>query len=240
MMKTPQLLRYHNDEHIQFNRDIKRVCEDSNPDTLNVRTKFDSFASGIELMETAYLQTRGSELTKKIIAEDEVRDNLITGIEKGAEFYTYHFNPDYVEAGNRLLIHIHKYGDTIARLSYQAETTALNDFIDHYKNDNKLNAAVTLLGMNEWFVKLEESNIAFNDLYIMRVKENAGKPDLNLKELRKESAIQYRKLVKHLEAGNIINPSDLYNKVLKEINQLIDKYNSIRRKHKSGDDEPEE
>ena len=119
-------------------------------------------------------------------------------------------------------------------------TTALNDFIDHYKNDNKLNAAVTLLGMNEWFVKLEESNIAFNDLYIMRVKENAGKPDLNLKELRKESAIQYRKLVKHLEAGNIINPSDLYNKVLKEINQLIDKYNSIRRKHKSGDDEPEE
>ncbi len=230
MIKSIQLLRLRNDEHVQFNNDLLKFCEENNPEALKIKNQYDNLLAGTQKMEQAYLQTRGSELTKKITAEDEVRDKLVTGIEQGAVFYTYHFEAEYTEAAELLLQEIKKYGTGIARMNYQAETAALNDLIDKVKNNDKLNAAVTLLGLMQWFTKLEESNNRFNDLYIDRIKENAQKPDLNLKELRKESAEQYKELVKHIEANTLLNPSESYETLIKQLNNLIDKYNNIHRK----------
>ncbi len=229
MFNAPKLTRFGNDEHIQFNKDILYVCEQSNPDTLNIRSQFDALKAGTEQLETAYLQTQGSELTKKIQAEDEKRDNLILGIEKISDGNTFHYIIEHAEAAERILSHIHKYGSSIARMNYQAETTALTDLIDFAKNDTKLQAAVTLLGLTEWFTKLEESNIEFNRLYMMRVDEEAGKPKINLKELRAESISQYRELTKHLSAHALLSPSELYESTINKFNELIDKYNALRR-----------
>ncbi|MCD4794923.1 MAG: hypothetical protein K8R54_16940 [Bacteroidales bacterium] len=229
MFNAPKLTRFRNDEHIQFNKDIQYVCEQANPDTLNIKTQFDIMKAGTVKMETAYLQLRGSELTKKLEDKDYIRDNFIIGIEKIADAFTHHFNEEYTEAGERVLTHIKKYGRSIARMNYQAETTALTDLIDFAKNDTKLQAAVTLLGLNEWFTKLEESNIEFNRLYMVRVDEEAGKPKLNLKELRTESIAQYRELIKHLSSHAVVSPSELYESTINKFNELIDKYNALRR-----------
>lgn len=230
MFKTVNYQFFRNDEHIQFNKDILYVCGQSNPETLNVKEQFNALKTVTEQLETAYLQTRGSELTKKITDEDDKRDRYITGIEKCTNGNTHHFNPEHAEAAEKLLSHIHKYGSTVAGMNYQAETTTLTDLIDFAKNDDKLQAAVTLLGLNEWFGKLEESNIEFNRLYMMRIDEEAGKPKLNLKELRTESVVHYRELIKHLSAHALLSPSELYETTTNKFNELIDKYNHLRRK----------
>ena len=230
MFKSIQLLKLRNDEHVQFNNDLLRIYEENDPAALKIETQYNNLLAGTRKTEDAYLQTRASELTKKITAEDEIRDKLITGIEQGAVFYTYHFNLEYAEAGSLLLQQIKKYGTAVARMNYQAETAALNDFIDNAKNNDKLKAAITLLGLNQWIDKLEESNNRFNDLYIGRIKEKAEKPDLNLKELRKQTAEQYKELIKHTEANALINPSQLYDTLIKQVNNLIDKYNNIHKK----------
>ena len=232
MIKTPFLLRFHNDEHIQFNKDVLTVCEDSNTETLQIQNQFDALKAGTEHLESSFLHLRGSELTQKIIDEDEKRDELIIGIEKVADGFTRHFNPKHAEAADLLLRHIQKYGHNIARMNYQAETTALNDLIDFVKNDKKMQTAVSVLGFNEWFEKLEEYNTQFNRLYIQRVKEEAGKPVLSLKVLRKDSIQHFKDLSKYIEAQALINPSEQYETVMKEINKLIDKYNRLRRKSK--------
>ena len=239
MFKTVNFHLYRNDEHIQLNKDILYVCEQSNPETLKIKGQFDTMKTGTELLETAYLQTRGSELTKKIVEEDEKRDRLIIGIEIIADGNTHHYIPEHAEVGERIVNHIKKYGSPVARMNYQAETTALSDLIDFAKNDTKLQAAVALLGLTEWFTKLEESNIEFNRLFMMRVDEEAGKPKLNLKELRAESIAHYRELVKHLSAHATVSPSDLYETVTNKFNELTDKYNHLRRKSKgeTGEDE---
>ncbi len=230
MLKSVSFHLLRNDEHIQFVKDVLYICEKSNPDTLNIKAQFDELKTGLRQLETAYLQTKGSELTIKIEAKDENRDNLIIGIEKIAEGNTYHYIEKQAEAAERILSHIKKYGNTIARMNYQAETTALNDLIDFAKNDTKLKAAITLLNLTEWFTNLEESNTEFNELYMQRVDEEAGKPKLNLKALRKDSITQYRELDKFLTSNAIINPSELYQSTANKINELIDKYNVLRRK----------
>lgn len=239
MFNSAHFHQYRNDEYIQFCKDVQQVCEQANPETLQVKEQLDIMKTGTVKMETAYLQTKGSELTKKITAEDDVRDIAINGISKMADAYTHHYNTEFVEAGERILSHIKKYGTSIAEMNYQAETTALTDLIDFVKNDEKLNAAVTVLNMNEWFTKLEESNTEFNSLYMQRIDEEAGKPKLNLKELRKESVGYYRKLTDHLQAYATVNPSDLYESTINKFNELTDKYNHIRKKKKGNttDDE---
>jgi len=227
MLKTARLQRYRNDQHIQFNNDLDQIITDSDPVILNVKQQHDDLKEGNAEMEAVYKTLKASELTDKITAEDDVRDNLIAGIEKLADGFTHHFETDHTDAAKLILMHTGKYGTTIARLKYQAETTALNDLIDSSKNDSKLNAAVSLLSLNQWFVKLEESNNRFKNLFMVRVKDNAEKPDAKLKDLRKESIVQYKELAKHLESHAVVTPSALYTKVIKEINQLIDKYNMM-------------
>jgi len=238
MLKKPYLPSYRNGVHIQFCNDFCSLCDENDPAALNIAAKLIVFKGGILKMETAYKIMQGSLITAKIIEEDNVRDNYIIGIEKLAEAFTHHYNPDFVDAANLILKHIHKYGNSVARLSYQNETTALNDLIDNQKNDTALNAAVTLIGILDWFTELEESNNRFKSLYINRVKDNAEKPDEPLKELRKQSFADYKELEKHINANYVLNHSEAYEKFVKEANQLIDKYNAVNKKAKKGGDDP--
>ena len=229
MFKSVNFYLLRNDEHIALNNDLLYVCEEADPVTLKTETQFNDFKAGNVKLETAYLQHRGSELTKKIVGEDYVRDSYAIGIEMFAESMTHHFNPDFVEAGKQILREFNKYGSSIARKNYNAETTALKDLIDNFKNVPKLQAAVTTLSIPEWFTKLEESNTEFHRLYMIRNDEETDKPDLNLKELRIESVAQYRELVKHLSSHAVITPLAVYDKTIKRFNDLIDKYNGLRR-----------
>jgi len=238
MLKIPYLQSFRNASHIQFNNDVVSICEDNDPVVLKIREQLDAFKAGTVKMEDLYKLMQGSAVTVKITQEDNFRDNLIIGIEKAADAFTHHFNPDFVDAANLLLKHIRKYGQKIARMKYQEESTALNDLIDTQKNNAALNAAVTLLGLTDWFSELEASNNRFKDLYITRVKGEAEKPTETLKELRAESVDHYKELVKFITANSVLTPSDLYTKVINEINELIDKYNEKRKSGKSaGDDE---
>ena len=76
---------------------------------------------------------------------------------------------------------------------------------------------------------------------MMRIDEQAGKQNGNLRELRAQSIEDYNELIKHLTAHATINPSELYTKTINMINELIDKYNSLRRKRKEkGEEEGDE
>jgi len=241
MINNIKLTQLRNDEFIQFIRDLLKIIETLGTNALQLLIQFSKLLETIAEAEKVYLQTRGSELTKKISEADTLRDNDISGIKLIAEAYTYHFDAAKVEAAELILSHIKKYGGNIAKMNYQAETTALNDFADHTENDSKLSAAIDLLGLREWLTTLKSNNIAFNELYMMRIDEQAGKPNGNLRELRAQSVEDYKELIKHLTAHATISPSDLYTKAINMINELIDKYNSLRRKRKDkGEDNGED
>jgi len=241
-MITPiAFTRLRNDEFIQFIRDVLKIIETINPEALQLLIQYHNLYEMIVDAEKAYLLTRGSELTKEITEKDNRRDDDVIGLKLVAEGYSRHYEAEKAEAAELLLSHFKKYGGNIAGMNYQAETTAINDLVDNVENDPKLSAAVALLGLPEWFVGLKASNAAFNDVYMMRIGEQAEKPSGNLRELRAQCIEAYTELTKHLTARATISPSDLYEKAVNMINELIDKYNTLRRKRKSnGNDAPEE
>lgn len=235
MIKTAHILKYRNAEHIQFNKDLAALCVAANPDVLGFLAKFTPFEQHIIQLERVFKQIEASMLTKEIVGLDESRDRTVTGILGIAQYYLYHFNPEYVNAADLIVHHMKKYGGRIAKLSYQAETSAINDLVDLFKNDTTFKAAVNLLNLGDWFTELEVQNNAFNEKYIARVDEEGDKPQLNLRELRAESKTLYDAMIKRFLAHEELYPSDAHTALIVKINALIDKYNNIKRKHKDSE-----
>jgi len=232
MISSFNFSKLRNDEHIQFIKDVLKIIETNDPDALLVKLLWDILKEKNILCENAYLLLRKSELTKKIVDKDDRRDNDATGIKKIVEGYIHHYENDKAEAAELILSHMNKYGSNIAKMNYQAETTAITDLTEYVKNDPKMKAAADLLFLTDWFNALEQANIEFNELYMLRIDEQAGKNNDNLKELRAETVSAYNELIKHLSAHALITPSELYEKTTNMINELIDKYSSLRKKQR--------
>lgn len=236
MFNSPKFHLYRNNEHIQFNSDTLSITKEADPTELKVKAEFDALKECNLKLENAYLVTQGSELTKEIADEDDNRDACVSAIKKIVEGYAGHYDKEYSDAGILLLNQFNKYGENIANMNYQAETTAIKDLTEEVKTGEKLPSAVNKLHLTEMFDYLEKRNTGFNNLYLQRFKEEGGKSKENLRELRNESITLYRKLTKRIEAYAYIEPSPLYDEVIKTVNTMIDKYNQLRRKTKVKDD----
>lgn len=239
MIETLNFKQIRNSEHIQFNKAVLHVCEVHNPETLHIKAQFDALKETNDSMESVFKTARGNVITQEIITEDENRDRLTVGFTMVVTGYTNYYLPEKKEAAELILAHIKKYGNTIAYLNYVAETATLNDLIDGIEADTELTAAVTLLGLNDWITELKARNTEFNRLFELRAEKEAGKTKLKLRELRSEAVVCYRNLIKYLDAASIMHPSDVYETVTNEINEFIDKYSNLRRKHKPGEDTEE-
>lgn len=236
MVQTINFNQLRNSEHIQFTKSVAQVCLDHDPEALNVKKQYDELVKVIEEMESVFLTQRGSELTKKIIEADELRDKLIVGFTQIAQGNTNHFDEQKAEAAEKLLAHIKKYGDTIAHLNYVAETATLHDLLDGIDEKPELSEAVNSLNMNDWLPELRASNDNFNQLYALRAEKEAEKSKLSLKELRTKAVEAYRELIKYLEAASIMQPADVYTTVLNKINEFISKYGNLRRSKKTAEE----
>ena len=226
-----------NSEHIQFSKAVKHVFGEHSPETLHVQNQYDAFSAGIEKMETAFVSTQGNVLTKALITEDEKRDSYLIGIIKVVNGYTKHFSDEKVKAAERIKAHIAKYGKRIDTYNYNAETASITDLIDGIETDVELSKAVALSGIADWFAELKASNTEFNRLYESRAEDEATKTKLVLRELRDDSVKQYKELIKYFEAASIMYPSDVYDTLANKLNEFIDKYNNLRRKSKSDEED---
>ena len=88
-------------------------------------------------------------------------------------------------------------------------------------------AAVKLLGLSYLVTELKDANKAFNTIYLQRVEEAAAKNLNAAGELINDCNLKYRELIKHIEANAIVNPSEAYDILIKQLNSLIEKFNML-------------
>ncbi len=231
MFINPNFQQYRNNEFLQFCRSVSNYCEEADPELLNIKEPYDKFVEGTEKLGTAFGIKRGSVLTGKLVAKNAERKRLIKGIKQIANGNKNHFITEYVEAAKRLHNRIIQFGD-VARKNYPSVSTILDSIVELSEDENELKADVSLLGLSDWIMALKASNTEFRNLNFLRTEENAAKPRLNMKELRKESVAQFRALAAHINSYALINSSELHLDLINRINVLTKRYNHIRRKHK--------
>lgn len=226
-MVSPYLNRYRNAEFLQYMKDVVKLVNLQDVDTLKLTVPRDVLHNTTLEIEEVYLQVQGSTITKEIIALDTRRDKAFMGIKTVAAGFAYHYKEELVNASQRIINTIQVYGTDITRKSYQEETAIVDSFLDDLTTNPILIAAVSTLNLQEMVTELQTANTTFSQKYIERVGETAANTNASITELRVKTTEAYRSLVGHIEAHNTLTDIEVYRNLLSELDVLTKQYNLV-------------
>lgn len=240
MFNSINLRQLRNAAYLQFMRLLIQLVNDNDPATLKIRAQLDELQRQYDAFNTLYLLPRGNRISKEIAALDLRRDNALVGFLAIVSGETRSFIPERKAAALLLDENLRKYGTEISGLNYQEQSTVITNLIEDWEAEEELRDALTTLGLNEWKEELNESNNEFISRYIERTKELAEGSDENLKMIRLDFNQAYYTLLKWIESFATVDPTNSYDVVVRQINMLIEQYNTLLNNGGGEDDEEED
>lgn len=227
MINAIDLAKLRNGEFLQFGTNFSEVVESNNPKGLNVAAQHAVFKTKVAETAGLFNVERASAVTQELILIDERRDKAINGLTLVIQGYCCHFDPSLAGAANLLASNLQLFGIGMARQNFQAETASITGIMNDWESKPELTAALETLALTKWKEELKTANELFDKKYIERTKEySAANPD-TLKSKREETMVAYYDLRKFLGAYAVIQSTPEYQKTIKELNALIDQYNTL-------------
>jgi hypothetical protein len=223
-----------NGEFIGLFTNINNTCNDANPVVLKIDVPLGEVKTAVAAVNALYVRQQKSTETPTVTIKDVLRDRYITGIRKVVDGYTYHYDENVVKAALIIELCIDKYGKNIARQSLVTETTTLNKLAVEFETDDKVKAALALLNLTNWGGVLKQSNVDFNDTYLVRNVEYAERPEGDILELRKIVEAKFDILKRHIEFYALTTPSPAFDSLINKINSLKDQYVTTAKRRRSG------
>ncbi len=213
-------------EFIQFLKNLTSICRNNHPAALSIDTALIPLEENINKLDALFKKEQGSHLTKEIVALDKRRDNAIKLLTLHAKGYSrYCFEEAKRQAAEKIYKAITKYGHSIYRLNYQAETSTLSILVNELLSDPGLARAVNTLDIQPVVNELKTANDFFNDMYLSRVINMADMAAESASAQRKTAMKHYRRLIKLIEALAVVSGQDRYQSLINELNELIETYN---------------
>ncbi|MBS3772166.1 MAG: hypothetical protein KGY69_18075 [Bacteroidales bacterium] len=213
-------------EFIQFLDNSISICKNNDPVALEIDTTLNPLEESLGNIEAVFNKERGSKLTEDIIVLNKRRDNAIKLLTLHAKGYSrYCFEEAKRQAAEKIYKAITKYGHSIYRLNYQAETSTLSILVNELLSDPGLARAVNTLDLQPAVNELETANELFNDKYLSRVIDMADMAAESASAQRKTAMKHYRRLIKLIEALAVVSGQDRYQSLINELNELIETYN---------------
>jgi hypothetical protein len=155
-----------------------------------------------------------------------------------------HFDAAKQEAARKIGMALNHYGN-IAAKALDRETAAIDDILRELGTGN-YPALVSLLALDDWLSQLHVENEQFKSLMMARYDEVAGRPAARMRATRIEVDKSFRSLTAQIEALAMVNGMAAYEKFIRELNAIIERYKNIlaqeagrRAAKKSGGDETE-
>lgn len=224
-----ELPRLRNSEYFQFMTDTLAVVSANNPVALNVRPSFDALTAELAEIDTLYQQAQGSVITPKIEQADMRRDRALNGINNIVNGFVYHFDVSFSEPALLLQASISKYGSNIISQSLIAETSIITNLVGDWKNTPELDAAINKLNLKELSNELELANKQFNQLYMERNAEIAGKSTQSMDERRSliSNDVYYKLRDKLLANAEINDLAEPWGTTVNQLKAIIASYNTL-------------
>lgn len=225
MITAPKLPNYRNASLISFLSNVVAICNKFDTEALKIKNEVAKIATDVQSLELLFALAKKNGNTETLESLDARRDAATLSIQGIAECYVKHFDKSYQDAAKAILAIFSKYGKRIDRMVYREQTSATQSLINDFETDTLVSTAINKLHLTEWVQELKTANEEFNRVYLLRNKELSEQPDQNIKDIKMPAIENYRRLVDVLKAFNTINPNEDYEKILKELNELVLKYN---------------
>lgn len=228
MIYSIDLPKLRNGEFLQFMTDALGIVNLNNATTLQVKQQYTNLQTVNKSMEALFKVDTSSPVTEEIQALDARRDAAINGIMAVINGYTYHFNDATKAHAMALSHHLSTFGVSIAKNNYQSETAILRSIINDWNTQPELTAALTALNLTNWKKELETANTEFSSQYLIRTQQLGAAEPVTMVDKRIEATNAYYALRDKIDAYHTINDgANPYGKAVKELNALIDQYNTL-------------
>lgn len=227
MIKSIYLKQLRNAEYMLFIRLFINLIEQNDPQKLKVHAQLQVIKELYDEAEILFKLPLDSKLTGELMDLDNNRDKAVGGLLQVLSGYENHFDNTYSNAARALGKNMKLYGPRIYEMNYQAESSSISGIIRDWETDSTLSTAVNVLGLGAWKMHLKDTNEKFIDLYARRLQESGAEIDDNLFNKRIEINKSYDKMGQLLVAHSIIGKTEDYQKIMNEINALVDKYNIL-------------
>ena len=188
-----------------------------------VQPYFTALASAVGSVDSAYKQSRASDLTKQIADEDTRRDNLYTALKNQVQMYLkFDFDKDMQEAAQLLWNIIKKYGIDVTE-NYSEESGKLQQMLQELETNYQAELRLKKLGLESLVSQLKTANEAVRTLMSQRNDERTYQQKAALATARKEADEAYKDFVSMLNAAALMDESEqTYEELISRINELID------------------
>ena len=208
-----------------------------------VQPYFTSLASAVAGVDSAYKQSRASELSKKIADEDTRRDNLYKSLVSQVKMYLkFDFDQEMQEAAQLLWNIIKKYNVDPSE-NYSEESGKLQQMLQELNVNYQAELRLKKLGLETLVKQLETANEAVRTMMSQRNDERMYQVKAALATARKEADEAYHDLVAMLNAAALMDDNEArFDELISQVNELI-KYNRqyvVPKKGVSGASDEEE
>ncbi len=231
IIKTTNLHRAHLMEFFGVMENISSYLKEEDLEALKIKTEAELFFDTFHALDDAVLQQRKTGVTDDLLAIDNLRDDIFTGL-IGVLRSTVYFPDKAISDAAKTLYDVAKnYGKEIQEISQIEESSVLSNIIGDFKSD-KYKAHVTTVGVSNWLEKLEEANTQFLQLYNQRIVIKSEKVKGLAKEERRNMQAVFEELCKHIEAYAIIDGEAAYKPLAEKINSAV---SDVQQKIKARD-----
>jgi len=222
-------VRLRNDTHFQFHTELRDLVEAENPETLGIKALFDTYKALYAREDEALKKIIKSSLTEDIAAADAARDKIYGNIVKLISVMSEHFNPNIAAAGKRIKVVLDTYGN-VSRKTLVDQTSAIYNLLQELNlprfSEDRINVSI-----NPWLNELKNCNEDFEALMKKRVKEEAFRTDINMKDARRELDAAYYAIKERINAAIIMEGPEKYESFVKQLNVVISKHAAKKQHH---------
>jgi hypothetical protein len=173
---------------------------------------------------------RASEYTAELAEIDKRIDRDIVGINAAVKSALHHFDPDVVKAAQNLELRLKSFRGEIDKKSYEEESAAVKILVADLQTTYA--AQIAKVGIVEWVAELSAAQAVFEQLFITRNAELAGRPQERLSDVRKQIDAVYRLMMERIDAYNVLHTGDdTCLQFVNELNREIAYFNEHSHRH---------
>lgn len=222
-----------NAEAVQFGSEVLDAINIAKPATIGLDKMFETFAGKHTALQKIFKSSQKNELTKKILEEDEYRDNILRSMFLIVDGYLIHWKAEQKLSANQVNELIEIFGRDLIKENYQSESAIITSLLKKIDDNPELGASIEMLHLNDHVAELRRSNNKVIKLLADRNLSQGDKKALpKIKLLRKELETIWNKLTVMIEAKKIEFEGDakkepLINTLYNTLEEIISKYNLI-------------
>ena len=171
---------------------------------------------------------RASYYTRRIAEADRSNDRLLIGIRKIVSASLYHFDPEIVDAAQKISTQLKVFG-YIPSKSYEEEAAAIKLLIQDMQTP-QFAPKVAALNLTPWIARLSESLDNFERLMDLRSDEEAGKLKLRLIDVRRQIDACYHQMVLRINSAAVLDTADTCREFILRLNEFVRYFNGHSRR----------